>query len=394
MAEVFGIVTGIIGVVSPFLTQVEQFVQRCEAITNNPAALKSLAGDCAEIHSHFERLKHDLLLCDKKQSTAGIFDAFHPTIEDVKRYFESAKQDLDKLERSFPPAMTSSHPERMRKAWRKCRHFALANKFARSIENISQNVDKAKNLLSPLRYELENYITVKETLVTVKNAASASAQDIRDEFKPQFLVPAMLPGIVLDFTSRDEVGEPVTMEGKLKETLLCLDDLHHDNTAIGVAIGAAGMGGVGKTSAMIGLGWEPDLRNRFDEGGIYFVSVGKDASKADIIKKLAHIVRSTGGNQCAKRVLESESLSGAVDEAIQWFQGRCSLFLFDDFWETEDSEVGYLPNIKQLLSSCAMSKMVVSTRSDEIALEGGKPVKFEPRELGSFLRAIFRIKHP
>ena len=381
MAEVLAIVTGVIAIVAPFLAQVEHFVQRCEAIVDNPTAVKRLARDCADVHSRILQLHQHLAHRDRKHHPSVSLAVFRSAFQDVKPYFQSAKRDLDNLESNFPPGPTHIG-EVFHMATTKYRNFVLANSFVRSIANISKKINNAKRSLNSLNICLEPYVTVKETQEVVKQRASACtcAEEPTDEFQPQFLVPAMLPNIVLDFCTRDEFNEPITMEGKLRHTLMSLDTNQTDPVAVAVALGAAGMGGVGKTTALLGLAWEKDIRNRFSEGGVYFVSVGKDASVRDIIKKLGHIVKSTGGIRCSKRVLESESLPGAVWEVIHWFQGRCSLFVFDDFWETEDSIVGYLPHVKKILSSCTRSRMVVSTRSHEIAFEGGEPVKFEPRK--------------
>ena len=61
--------------------------------------------------------------------------------------------------------------------------------------------------------------------------------------------------------------------------------------------GVPGMGGVGKTTALIGLAQDPVVRKMFCGGGIYFLVVGKDASPAKLVSGLKEIVRCSGGKK-------------------------------------------------------------------------------------------------
>ncbi len=65
-----------------------------------------------------------------------------------------------------------------------------------------------------------------------------------------------------------------------------------------------------------------------------------------------------------------------------WFNGNICLYLVDDLWP---SEILLFQDLRRLLQGSAKSKMVISTRSREIALRAGAIVDFGAREpLGVF----------
>lgn len=86
-----------------------------------------------------------------------------------------------------------------------------------------------------------------------------------DSFSPQCLVLKLSPDVFLDFNTRNR-GEYSTAEGKLKARPLSITSQPSNTAATAVgrvsprAPGAIGMGGVGKLTALIGISWEPDVR--------------------------------------------------------------------------------------------------------------------------------------
>ncbi len=92
-----------------------------------------------------------------------------------------------------------------------------------------------------------------------------------DRFIALFKLPCLSGFEVLDFMSLE------TPEGKLKDLLLNQKtDMKHVTAALGGAerktplSGLVGMGGVGKTSALIGLGYDDDVRRRFLTASIFY----------------------------------------------------------------------------------------------------------------------------
>ena len=167
--------------------------------------------------------------------------------------------------------------------------------------------------------------TIKEMLTTTKEKIGT------DAFKCVYHVPALSQGIILDFSTCDAEGVPVTMEGKLKRAVVEIES-HSDFSRIAAAIGAGGMGGVGKTNALLGLGWDADVREQFRNGGIYFLSVGKDAGVREVIEELALAVQVSGGGGRSRDIRESKTLRGAIEIVVSWFDERETLFLCDDVW--------------------------------------------------------------
>lgn len=89
------------------------------------------------------------------------------------------------------------------------------------------------------------------------------------------------------------------------------------------------MVGVGKTTALIGLGHDKKLQEHFKDG-IPFMSLGAEASVSKILGELVVIMRATGSTSSVEAVKCAPSLADAVSAGALWFQGRCSLFLIDD----------------------------------------------------------------
>ena len=167
--------------------------------------------------------------------------------------------------------------------------------------------------------------------------------------------------------------------------------LHTRDTCIHVAVvGVAGMGGVGKTTALIGLAREPDIRKMFSDGGIHFMTVGKDTRPARVVASLKEIVRCSGGKKWSEKIDDNGSVESAVRTTSSWFRGRKALFILDDLWETSQNPLGYFKELWGLLDESTESHMLVSARSSTITSEAGTRIEFGPREnTGREARGIF-----
>ena len=105
--------------------------------------------------------------------------------------------------------------------------------------------------------------------------------------------------LTLDYSS------PLTYEGQL------LAEVLGSTTTIAAV---AGMGGVGKTCALIGLADCPEVIDRF-RGGIFFMSLGEDAAVVDLIRELSLFVSSSGGKTKAESMSKDSSLRSCVATA-------------------------------------------------------------------------------
>ena len=80
-------------------------------------------------------------------------------------------------------------------------------------------------------------VSVDNKVTTIQEMLTTTKENIAtDAFKCVYHVPALSQGIILDFSTCDAEGEPVTMEGKLKRALLKIDS-HSDSSQVAAAVG-------------------------------------------------------------------------------------------------------------------------------------------------------------
>lgn len=126
------------------------------------------------------------------------------------------------------------------------------------------------------------------------------------------------------------------------------------------------MAGVGKSTALIGIAHDRDIREHFVHG-VLFLSIGVAATVGDVTNELEKIMRFTGAATHADKVQSSASMADAVSKAAIWFRGKRILFLIDDIWPNAFGPQGYLPELEGLLQGSEDSRIVISTRSLQIA---------------------------
>ncbi len=97
------------------------------------------------------------------------------------------------------------------------------------------------------------------------------------------------------------------------------------------------------------------------------------------MKEISKIMTATGAR---RPPFEENSISvrEAVDCAVEWFEGKMCLFLVDDVWPTAGSKTGFFSDLRQLVRCSTQSRMAISTRSTDIALEAGSVVNFGVRD--------------
>ena len=88
-----------------------------------------------------------------------------------------------------------------------------------------------------------------------------------------------------------------------------------------------------------------------------------------------------GGKVVAKEMKNAASLGDVVCEAADWFEDRAVFSVCDNFWATEDSELGYVLELKNMLRGTLKSGLLILTRDLAIAKAApGSPVSFECAE--------------
>ena len=250
--------------------------------------------------------------------------------------------------------------------------FSRANRTA---DAISEQVQIVRDMGSGL-----NELNEKLNVIAKEN----------DFFDPTFPpIPRASGWWHLDFSTRD------TMEGEMKAKVIesatqSACEARNVNGHVTTVVGVAGMGGVGKTTALLGLSQDSEIREMFASGGIYFLPVGKNASPAQLVAGLAEIVNSSGGKRRSEKVSGSRSLESAVRTTSSWFIGRKALFILDDLWQTAPNRLDYFEALTRLTSESPKSHILVSTRSSVVASETNARIEFMPREnTGREARGMF-----
>jgi NB-ARC domain len=207
----------------------------------------------------------------------------------------------------------------------------------------------------------------------------------RDVYSPAFHVPEIPKGTHLDF-SLDGHGIPTSMEGNLKAAVMGSEAREERIVAetcsatANRSIAAVGMGGLGKTCALKGIGHEDDVRHRYS-GGVYYVSIGQDVTDEGIVRQVSDIVKAAGGKLAAPEIFLCNTAAEATRKAALWFAGRRCLFLCDDLWASSARASGFVADLNELVRHGDASCLLISTRHKEIASYASSvPVVFKARE--------------
>ena len=281
----------------------------------------------------------------------------HGMIQTLQRVDESVKEVEETLQR---------------RRWGGFKQFRRANRIA---QVISEQVQVIRDVGSRLNDMHEKLKVIGEQ---------------HDLFRPDFTsIPNVRVPVYLDFSARD------TMEGEVKATLLesvnrSGRNVQNGHSYVTAVVGVCGMGGVGKTTALIGLAKDADVREKFSAGGIHFLVVGKDATPGKLVSGLKEIVKRSGGKKRSEEIDSNGSLESAVRTTSAWFAGRRALFICDDLWQTSSCLSGYFEKLIGLIDCSPESHIVISTRSSAIACEASSRIVFEPRvNTGRGARGIF-----
>ena len=132
------------------------------------------------------------------------------------------------------------------------------------------------------------------------------------------------------------------------------------------ALGTHGMGGVGKTTALKGICREKEVLDTYPDG-VCFMQFGQDASGKKVRSEIVRCVRNFGGVELSRQLEQAKSIGEVVDGAAMWFKGRTILLVCDDIWESDASQLGFVPELKNTLRDAPRSGLLVSTRDRNIA---------------------------
>ena len=319
-----------------------------------------------------------LKLKDELESAGAKIGICHTTIEKYREAIatQSLQFELVELQR-LEKTMQRVQQAVEELAQKQQRKRGPLKRFLRA-KAVAQDTSQQVQIIKEVSVQIEK---LNETLKGI-------AQE-NDIFRADFSsIPALRVPVFLNFNAGD------TMEGQLKKKALEIVERSAHNNQTGhahvtAAVGVSGMGGVGKTTALIGLAQDEDVRKKFSDG-IYFVTVGKDATDEKLITSLKELIENSGGEKMCEGINSGTPLESVVGTTSSWFALRKVLFICDDLWKTSSCQTGYFNVLVGLLDKSPKSHMLISTRSNAIACETSARVEFEPRSnMGREARGIF-----
>lgn len=171
---------------------------------------------------------------------------------------------------------------------KKVHQLARANTIAKSLREVCGTASRAEGALQHQLTQLCSAVKsdqLKDDLqgLIEKNRLPA------ERFRPAFNAPALLPNIRLDFDCKDGKGQVSTPEGKLRQSVYVSTNTKNVTVARGAMSpvhGVSGMAGVGKTTALIGLGHDTEFRKHFTDGVLY-MSLGAAATVEHVACELS-----------------------------------------------------------------------------------------------------------
>lgn len=315
--------------------------------------------------------------------------AFKNTMGNVRASLVETDIKLANLLSQVTPEKASSSSVSLRAWMRRAKQFTRAKSITSGLDEVLKAAHGAESLLHLQLTQLSVAVKADD----LEDKIRVMIENYRlpvDIFLPVFNAPALLPKIRLDFDAMDEgSGQYSTPEGKLRHCVYAGMSSRNVTSPIQAV---SGVGGVGKTTALIGLGHDPKIRAHFVHG-VIFMPLGAAASETSVAKELVKIVNLTEGFSKAFEVDSASSLSEAVSRAAMWFHGKRIMFLIDDISSTPGRPLGYLPDLASLLQGSPESRMVVLTESAAIATKTGSHVHFGARGPRSSVAVAIFMSH-
>jgi WD40 repeat protein len=160
-------------------------------------------------------------------------------------------------------------------------------------------------------------------------------------------------------------------------------------------LAVAGMGGIGKTSALILVAHDERVRKRFKDGVVLWMALGPGATDTDLARELMVIVRGSGGRATAEEMENvwdrwQQSPSSRLNEVIRlghsWLHDKLAVVFSDNNWPRRhaesDSDRREYPELVSHLLGKNGSVLVYTTRMPNLALLAEKRFDFVQLDMG------------
>lgn len=406
-------VLGLLGQLQEVIGAAEQLKERYRAYRDNPQHVEDLLCAYLRMQSQFVTLEAQ---CsgNSLQFPQNNHDIFYNTINQLKRTFSAdaalLRKKASRMEnRIYRMARAKSTADVIRElnesAERaEARVRELNSVFATAVlirttastqakaillgqtrleENVAGHVELTAEQLADALRRHQSEKANEIVRAVQENLSLSSSQEEFCSVTDGKAVPPNPPRVSLDLDAKDEQRRASTFEARLKEAVLKNSTASTRESRVSTAVAARGIGGTGKSCALRALAGDRDVQRQFPDG-IFYVSLGKDATIDRLIEQLGDIVELSGGRVTANELRKEKRLQIVITKVKLWFDQRTWLLLVDDVWNVNDIDAGTLLHVLSVLSPGSGSCLAFTTRSREIGVACGDIVDFSAREpLGS-----------
>ena len=146
---------------------------------------------------------------------------------------------------------------------------------------------------------------------------------------------------------------------------------------------------MGKPTALKPICSAESIRSLFVDG-VCFIEFGKDATLQKAREEVGRCVQNFRGVEVAKDMGSAANLGEVVSRAAERLKGKAVLLVCVDLWATDDNELDYVNELKNMIREAPESGLLISKRDGKIAeAVSGSPVSFEClKAQGSKVREI------
>lgn len=301
-----------------------------------------------------------------------------------KLYIAESLQTIKDLQNQISSLATDHGADRQfddkRFAFQKVRHCLQSFSNVRRAQQINDTITLIKENIDKLLLDARSLIDELENRHLLAGQHSVADAET-DVFKADFLTIPHENNVFIH--DADNVNNSLVR--RVKSFLLG----QSPNRAQSNIVAVTGMAGIGKTSLLVNICHQLDIKSNFSDG-IYFLTVGKDATKTDFVEKLCRILSSSGGERKSRAIEQNGKFESAIDTTTKWFHGKRVLFVFDDLWASAESTTGFLNSILHLSLCSRSAYFLTSTRSEHIAAEAALSVNIKPFVQRNTSRRIFQ----
>eukprot|EP00178_Gracilaria_changii_P002091 TRINITY_DN130_c1_g1_i3.p1 TRINITY_DN130_c1_g1~~TRINITY_DN130_c1_g1_i3.p1 ORF type:complete len:1378 (+),score=218.26 TRINITY_DN130_c1_g1_i3:2452-6585(+) len=363
--EVIASVDTFVGLYTTIFDRLKAIRTRLERFRNHPK-------DVEELQQLAEQLSTDV---DELRGTPSISTAANvgEHLKLVEHHLREAFSILGDIGTTFsasardkPNSQSEERRSRLQSASKNVRRLTRTTRTEENLASAKFHLQLAKDELDRilLKRTHEDVHQNSAALQRIERRLNHLRHVKRDCFRASTRVTPNPENLVLDFDSRDEIGIPVTYEGKVKQAILGPESPPLVMVTDGKVTGATGGGGMGKSCAVRALGSVQEIRETFVDG-LYEISLGMNATTSKLIEEICECIEASGGELLCETLSTETNVFKVLRRAGQWFRERKVLFVVDDVWENHQITTDIVLALKWLLGTNE-SRMVFTSRGSQM----------------------------